>query len=167
LQEHRALDIIGLPVIETTTGKKIAAVEDFLLDEDWGLHGILLDSLHWFSPSRCLKWEQISCGQDAVTIASEKDIIEFECDPAIHTLLTGKSKIIGLPVITKNGNQLGILEDVYFQQDMGKKVTGLEISDGLISDLREGRKKLPASEEATMGKDTIIVPMHSEDHLKV
>jgi uncharacterized protein YrrD len=74
------------------------------------------------------------------------------------SLASGEHKLKGLPVITVNGRQLGFLEDVYFEEKLGRKIEGLEISDGFISDLKEGRKRLPAPDEATIGDDAVIVP---------
>lgn len=164
---RRAQDIIGLPVIEVATGQRLATVEDFLLDEEWNLQGILLDSKHWFSSPRYIRWEDlISIGQDAVTISDEKAILQYDNDLFLHSLLTGNEKITGLPVMTVSGHQLGILEDVYFLQNMGKKIKGFELSDGFISDLQEGRKWLPIPLTITLGKDTILVPVYCEHNLE-
>ncbi|MOA67251.1 hypothetical protein D3C78_1943430 [compost metagenome] len=43
---------------------------------------------------------------------------------------------------------------------MGRQIIGYEISEGFISDLKEGRKWLPMPEKVTIGEDAVIVPIH-------
>lgn len=163
----KAKDIMGLPVIEVTAGKQLGNVKDFLLDsKDWSLQGILLETKHWFSSPRYVECQDvISFGEDAITIKDEQCVKGFESSVEMNCLLNGNRKIKGLPVITVNGNQLGLVEDVYFGEELGKKIIGYELTDGFISDLTEGRFWLPAPEHITFGEDAIIVPLHSDQDL--
>ena len=63
-------------------------------------------------------------------------------------------------MITVGGHELGMVEDVYLDQNWGKQIVGYELSEGFISDLKEGRKWLPMPDSATKGEDAIIVPGH-------
>jgi uncharacterized protein YrrD len=156
---QRAHDIIGLPVISIDTGKRVGTVKDVLITFDWTLMGILLDPKRWFASPRLIAWEHlVSLGPDAVTIADEDVLQNMDEHVDAASLASGEHKLKGLPVITVNGRQLGFLEDVYFEEKLGRKIEGLEISDGFISDLKEGRKRLPAPDEATIGDDAVIVP---------
>jgi uncharacterized protein YrrD len=64
-----------------------------------------------------------------------------------------------------NGNQLGIIEDVYFSKKLGNKIKGFEISEGFISDLTEGRKWLTLPDSVTRGEEAVIVPAHCEEEV--
>jgi uncharacterized protein YrrD len=163
----RLLDIIGLPVIEVSTAKQLGEVEDFVVGSDWRLQGILLGAKHWFSSPKFIYWDNIiSFGEDAVTIPNEA-VLESNTDfTEAHFLVSGSAKIKGLPVITVNGIQLGMVEDVYFEGNMGKNIIGYELSDGFISDLQEGRKWLRAPDKLTIGEEAIIVPVHCEQNLE-
>jgi uncharacterized protein YrrD len=72
----------------------------------------------------------------------------------------------GTPIITVEGHQLGMVEDVYLQQDLGKQIVGFELSEGFLSDIRDGRKWLPLPKEAISGEDAIIVPLHCTQELE-
>jgi len=159
---RRAQDIIGLPVIEIETGKQLGTAKDVLIDRDWNVQGVLLDAKHWFGSLRYIDWDDcISVGDDAVTVKDEQVVREREDDQAdTLLLLNGEFKLKGLPVITVTGEQLGLVEDVYFAKQMDKKIIGYELSGGLITDLKEGRKWIPAPEEAKIGEDAVIVPIH-------
>ncbi len=60
-----------------------------------------------------------------------------------------------------NGRELGMVEDVYFMEDMGI-LMGYELSDGFISDLREGRKVFRPNSPLTWGEDVLIASMEGQ-----
>ncbi|MDF2647071.1 MAG: subunit of photosystem reaction center [Paenibacillus sp.] len=158
---RKAHDLIGLPVITVDSGKQIGQVKDLLVSPDWNIRGILLEVKHWFSSLRYIPWEGIvAAGEDAITIPNESVIREFEHVEECHAFLEGSRKIKGLPVITVGGHKLGVVEDVYLNQNWGKQIVGYELSEGFISDLKEGRRWLPMPVAATKGEDAIIVPVH-------
>ncbi len=158
---RKAHDLIGLPVLTVDSGKQIGQVKDLLVDPDWNIRGIMLEVKNWFSSLRYIPWEGIvAAGEDAITIPNESVIREFEHVEECHAFLEGSRKIKGLPVITVGGHKLGVVEDVYLNQNWGKQIVGYELSEGFISDLKEGRRWLPMPVAATKGEDAIIVPVH-------
>ncbi|WP_127579562.1 PRC-barrel domain-containing protein [Paenibacillus koleovorans] len=164
---RKAQDIMGLPVIEIETGKQIGTAKDFLIDRDWNLQGVLLETKHWFSAPRYVKWDHvISFGADAVTIPDGQSVQTLEDGMELCYFEHGSSKLKGLPIITVNGTNLGMVEDVYFGEQWGKKIVGYELSDGLLADWKDGRKWLPAPEDVTIGADAIIVPGDCDTQLQ-
>lgn len=158
---RKAHELIGLPVLTVDSGKQIGQVKDLLVGPDWNIRGIMLEVKNWFSSLRYIPWEGIvAAGEDAITIPNESVIREFEHVEECHAFLEGNRKIKGLPVITVGGHKLGVVEDVYLNQNWGKQIIGYELSEGFISDLKEGRRWLPMPESATKGEDAIIVPVH-------
>ncbi|MGG1515843.1 PRC-barrel domain-containing protein [Paenibacillus oryzisoli] len=158
---RKAHDLIGLPVFTVDTGKQIGEVQDLLIDPTWNISGIILEAKMWFSALRYVSWEGIvSAGEDAITISNEDVICELAHMNECHPFLEGRSRIKGLPVMTVGGEELGMVEDVYLNGNWGKQIVGYELSEGFISDLKEGRKRLPLPETATIGEDAIIVPVH-------
>ncbi|MCZ8514645.1 PRC-barrel domain-containing protein [Paenibacillus filicis] len=164
----RARDIIGLPVLCVQSGKQSGIVKDMLIGSDWNAVALLLETKSWFSEVTCIEWDDIvAVGDDAVTIDSEEVIRPLEaCTKAGVGLLSGDSQVRGLPVITVNGQQLGVIEDVYLDPDRGKQVIGYELTEGFISDLKEGRKWLPMPESVRVGEDAVIVPVHASEALE-
>ena len=69
--------------------------------------------------------------------------------------LTGYS-LIGKSLFTKEGEQLGLLEDVYFLEEVGT-IVGYKCSDGFFSDILEGKRVVESDEPPAIGKDAIIV----------
>lgn len=120
---RRTRDVIGLPVICVHTGKQVGEVTDLLLDEDWQVQAFLLGAGHWFQEATCVEWEDvIALGEDAVTIKREDAIKPLEAKNTWKLLLGGRHRIKGLPLLTVNGQQLGVVEDVYLDaKKTGKK----------------------------------------------
>ena len=163
----RARDVIGLPIVAINTGKQLGTVRDLIVDERRELTGIVTDTKIWYASSRYIPVDGIvAFGADAVTVQSEEAVEPYEEPMDGMTLVSGKKKMKDLPLITVNGHQLGRIEDVYFEENLGKKIIGYELSDGFISDVMEGRKWLPAPESATIGEDAMIVPVHCEQELR-
>ncbi|NOV04132.1 PRC-barrel domain-containing protein [Paenibacillus planticolens] len=164
---RRAHDLIGLPVLTVDSGKQIGQVKDILIDPEWNIRGIILEAKMWLSSLRYVPWDGVvAAGEDAVTIPNDKVIIEFEHAEECHAFLEGSRAIKGLPVVTIGGDKLGVVEDVYLTQDWGKQIVGYELSEGFISDLKEGRRWLPMPDSATKGEDAIIVPVHCSQEIE-
>lgn len=158
--------VLGQPVVDTESGKQIGTVKDLWVDSAWCIQGVLLESKTWFSGSRSIVWENISSfGEDAVMVSGEHAVGEEEL-PEGWLLLHGSGKIIGFPLLTEDGQQLGQIEDVYFSPEMDKRIIGFELSEGFLTDVRDGRKWLTVPEETLIGEDVIMVPLNSVDNLQ-
>lgn len=163
----KARDVIGLPIVCVETGKQVGHIKDLLIDERWQAKALLLEAKHWFSDMTCVALaDVVALGDDAVTIKKEEAVHSVEEDKYFRTLLCGESKLKGVPVITVNGQRLGMVEDVYLDPIKGIKVIGYELTEGFISDLKEGRKWLPMPDSVKIGEDALIVPVHASDMLE-
>lgn len=69
----------------------------------------------------------------------------------------------GMPVITANGKQLGILEEVYFDEVQGK-IVGYELSDGFVNDVLDGRQVIRHPDQLLFGEDAFVVQLADHEH---
>lgn len=157
---RRAADIVGTKVLDVSVGEIVGYVQDLVFDREGQLQGLLLDKKHWFAKTPFLPIETIhSIGEDMVTISQSPDYQPELIQDGWIRLVNGNGHLKGLPVVTSNGKQLGVLEDVYFQEEMGT-IIGYELSDGFFSDLMEGRRMIKRPHKLFIGKDAII---HQEE----
>lgn len=164
---RKAQDTIGLPVMELESGKILGKVYDLFLNIDQELKGIAIDSKRWFSSVRYIAWEDVvGFGDDAVTIQSSLVLRLVQEEFEWISYMNGARKLKDRPVMTPNGNQIGCITDVYFDTDLGTKVIGLELTDGFISDLKDGRKWLRLPDQVMIGEDAVIVPTECEQALE-
>lgn len=160
--------MIGLAVFEMEGGKQVGKVLDVMLNEDWTISGITLEGKTMFSTSsKVVLWEDIvAYGEDAVMIRNQQAVRKCGAENIQLTFISGNGKLKELPVLTEDGTRIGTVADVYFEQNLGNTITGIEISDGFISDLMEGRKVLPFMPGMTKGENAIMVPPNSEQRLE-
>ncbi|MBA2873600.1 PRC-barrel domain-containing protein [Thermaerobacillus caldiproteolyticus] len=145
----------GLPVYEQHTGKTIGKVSDICFTNTGKVQGLIIESKGWFSRHRYIPLSAIQAiGVDGVFIT------DFHALQPTASFQTGYSLysqrgIAGKPVITTNGKKLGLLEDVYFHEQLGI-IGGYEITDGFFADLMEGKKRVNTV-PFTVGEEAIIV----------
>lgn len=157
--------MIGLAVINVNTGHNLGRVQDLLFDDEGRLRGIQLESKGLWRSKRYIPIEKIlSIGEDALTVGTDDLFSDLDSSSAFHSILNGNQKLKGKPVITTNGLELGHVEDVYFQEEVGR-IIGYELTDGFLSDVVEGRKVMPVPAELTLGNDCLVVPQEMEMQL--
>ncbi|MBD2844559.1 PRC-barrel domain-containing protein [Paenibacillus sp. IB182496] len=163
--------LIGLPMIDQASGRRAGTIQDIWFDEHWQLAGMITRASRWGRRGMTvLRWRHVAaCGEDAVLLheqALEERLPEGEIVRCFHT---GLVRLRNLPVMTLGGLQLGRVSDVYFHQDEGTPIVGYELTDGFISDLREGRRWLRIAaypDQVTLGEDAILVPARAEQDLE-
>jgi uncharacterized protein YrrD len=62
-------------------------------------------------------------------------------------------------MISKSGESLGLLQDVYFHEELGT-IVGYEITDGFFSDITDGKQIIHSEKPPAIGKDAIIVDVN-------
>lgn len=156
---HRAMDVLGLPIISLGTGEEIGVINDILCDMEWRKLGVVVRDGSWFRSGAYIPSDKINAvGEDFLTVESKDAITSMQSVLKQDTIgfLTGKWKLKGKPVLTRNGDFLGSVEDVYFSLNW-EKLVACELSQGWIVDLTEGRKRLPITPTLVLGKNGLIV----------
>jgi uncharacterized protein YrrD len=153
---RRGLDVVGSNVMDVESGEVIGVVRDLLFDREGRLQGILLEKKHWFEQHPFLPIAAIqSIGEDWLMAQQNGQGNPGSQVQLLH-LLKGDQSMVGQPVVTSKGKQLGILEDVYLEQDSGT-IVGYELSDGFFADLMEGRRLIEPPSKFMFGKDAFVV----------
>ena len=156
---HKANDVIGLPVLDLESGQECGIVRDVLYSDDWTFQGLLVEVKALFRKSRFVPVDGIhAIGEDYVVLQNEEVMLPAQDVENCHGVKTGPVAMIGKSVITSNGQRLGQVEDIYFQTEFGE-IVGYELSDGIISDILDGRKAVKHVSSAKMGEDALILPL--------
>ncbi|MFE8703276.1 PRC-barrel domain-containing protein [Cytobacillus sp. FJAT-54145] len=145
----------GLPVIVKSSGNKIGDVYDISISNNGMVKGLLIKKGALFKKMLFIDIQNItSFGQDGVMI-EDSSKVETLKNSADYTF-DSSHKLTGKILMSSKGEKLGLLEDVYFQEELGT-IVGYECSDGFFSDITEGKRVIKTNEPPTIGKDTIIV----------
>ena len=146
---RRTREIVGLPVLDLSSGDSIGWVQDLVLDNDKDeVVGILLEGGHFFQSAKGIpRKDIITFGKDALTV--KRKLVE-------ELKGTRWSDKVGNEVYTQGGEARGTIEDV-FLDDSVEKMVGFEVSDGLFADLLHGRGTILRPRVMIDGKDILIV----------
>ena len=160
---RKARDLVGLPVVELETGETVGEVRDVLFTAGGAFHSLLIERGGLLSAARILGKGQISAiGEDAVTVLNRAGVETFRDETGtVRGLIEGDVHFVGKDVLTQNGNLLGRVEDVYLDDNL-YTIVGYEVSEGFLTDLKEGRKVLRAHPGFMVGGDTLLVPEDTE-----
>lgn len=159
-QSLRTFSLVkGLPVYELTSGTKLGEVFDLGISSDGKVEGVILKKKTLFHKMRFIRMENIeSFGMDGIMVHDSR-VLESVLNPPEHTI-DHHQKLTGKMVMSAEGENLGIVEDVYFLEELGT-IVGYECTDGFFSDLKEGKRVVKSDGPPAIGKDTIIVNVES------
>lgn len=150
---RRARDLIGLPVLNLKSGDAMGWIQDVVFDTTTQkVSGMLLENGHIFHAGKGLPRSTVAAvGKDALTVK----------DNRVQEIQGIKwSEKVGNQVFTQGGEAKGTIQDV-FLDDSAENIVGFEVSDGLFSDLIQGRGAILQENVMVDGKDVLIV----EDHV--
>lgn len=155
---RKSQEVIGLTVTAQESGKQLGAVVDLLFNSEQYFAGCMLEHCGWWRHRRFLPVQNIiQMGKDAVIVKNSAALVPFTKKEKTYTcLLCGDRPLKGRTVLLGSGTFLGLVENVYFSLDMGTLV-GYELSNGLLTDLREGRKLFQVENPVDWNKDILLV----------
>lgn len=151
-------ELLGLPVLDLSTGKQIGEVKDVVIDaEKFQMVGLILAHANWFHSARSILTGQIrSIGEDTITVLNETAIMDTAVlDQANYISL--RETLLGKHIVTAGGKTVGTLSDIVVDEETGA-LTNYEVSDSVIQDLLEGRRIIPLPTAQKIGAEAVIVP---------
>lgn len=153
-------ELLGRPIVAISTGERVDNVRDLVFDHQANqLLGLLVDEGGWFRAARVVPFEAIrSIGEDAIMVDSPESVTTTREDGRLAEVLDSKVSLVGMTLLTTDGQNLGKIADVYFDEHTGR-VEGYEATGGLFADLSSGRTFVPAPESVQIGADAAIVPI--------
>jgi uncharacterized protein YrrD len=144
----------GLPVYDSSSGKAAGIVSDLEISNNGLVKSVVVDMKGLFERDRLISVDDVvSFGTDGVMIKK------------LNTLSSGFEKknhyfchqsLLGKLLYSKEGEKLGIIEDVYFDSNLGT-ILGYEVSEGFFADLSEGKKIIKTNNPIQFGEDIILI----------
>ncbi|MBZ4645551.1 MAG: hypothetical protein PWR27_1890 [Petroclostridium sp.] len=160
-------EIIGLPVISISTGNRIGVVKDIIfISTTKKILALIINNKKIMSNTKAIKVEDIvKAGRSAILVKDEKCVISLDQLPQLPNMKKYRDEIVDLQVYTDSGVNLGTVQDASFDFEIGM-LEEIEISDGIVQDLIEGRKFIPATESIQLEKGIVIVESEKVHQLK-
>jgi uncharacterized protein YrrD len=149
----------GLPVYELSGGKKLGEVCDVSISSNGSVVGLLVKNGAFIKKMRQIKIADVaSFGSDGIMIKDQSALGHVEPEPE-YTFEHSQS-LAGKQLLSSDGEQLGLLDDVYFSEELGT-IVGYELTDGFFSDIANGKRVIKSIGPPAIGKDAIIVTVKS------
>lgn len=149
----------GLPVYELKSGSKLGEVCDLSISSTGNVKGLLIKKKTLFKKMNFIDIKNIvSFGWDGVMVGHQ-EVLEPIHTPPEYTI-EHKRSLVGKMVMSAEGEKLGLIEDVYFMEELGT-IIGYECTDGFFSDIKEGKRVVKTVQSPAIGKDAIIVNVKS------
>ena len=154
----KAKALLGLPLILIDTGKKIGDVKDILFSQDKKkVLGFLIDKGGWFKGAKIVLFKDISkISKDAIIIQDSEAIMTNTKIPEVEKILEKEYYLFDMQVLDDQGNDIGHIENIIFDEKNGK-ILSLEISEGVVEDVINGRLTIPLLEGVNLEKEIVKV----------
>ncbi|MFB6468037.1 PRC-barrel domain-containing protein [Cytobacillus sp. Hz8] len=145
----------GLPVYTLQTGSRIGQICDISISSNGMVKGLIVKKGTFLKRNCFIDIQNVaSFGWDGIMVEDETVLKPLK-KPEPYTF-ESRQRLTGKMLMTSQGERLGILEDVYFKEELGT-IVGYECSDGFFSDITEGKRVVKTDEPPAIGKDAIIV----------
>jgi len=145
----------GLPVYELASGQKLGEVCDVSISSNGSVVGLLVKKGAFVKKTCQVKVDNVaSFGCDGIMVNSLSALEALETEPE-YTFEHNQS-LAGKMLLSKEGEQLGLVDDVYFMEELGT-IVGYELTDGFFSDIKNGKRVVKSIGPPAIGKDAIIV----------
>ncbi|WP_129597673.1 PRC-barrel domain-containing protein [Anaerophilus nitritogenes] len=152
----RGSECIGLPVLCLDERCRITTVKDILYcTENFKVFSFLIKEGGYFYEPKMIFFKDI--------LEIHENSIKIQNQKSVHTIkrkiekVNSIQSIIGLEIITIDGNTIGMVQDVLIEVGTGKIVNFI-LSESLFDDLMEGRPQLPVTNVFEVHDRSIILP---------
>lgn len=150
----------GLPVYCSSSADLLGHVTNVCLSSKGFIFGLMMDGKGLFQRNRVVPLDSIyAVGDNGVMVEERDKLLSLHEMKKQYTYNT-YDDLCNKAVLTKEGEKLGLLEDVYFSEKMDT-IEAYELTDGFFADIAEGKKVVKASgEPLSIGKDAIVIELY-------
>ncbi len=153
---ERFSDVSGVPVICAETGEKAGTVETVVCKENDRVLGFLVNVGRLGNRYGFVFMEDvIDADKNLVTVFSKKNILRKKGIVREYRK-NGSWSWLNKKVISDDGKLLGTIKDGVFDVNSGK-ISEIELSLGILEDLRDGRRRFRIEEDTEFGEEFIVL----------
>ena len=149
--------VIGQDVYSLADGRRVHSVKDLLVSDDHDtIVALLVDEGGLLGTSTIVPIEAVHrFGPHAVMIEDATSVIPASADTRVAATLDRKASLLGTVVVTTEGERVGKIGDMYFDEVSGA-ILGYEVSGGTVGDVMRGTSWLPRASVSVIGPDAVI-----------
>jgi len=155
--ERRGSDLIGKPIITFDTGRRLASVEDLLVDPERNqVLALLIDSGAVFASAKVVPYGHIkSIGENAIVVPKHDVIYQVSRIPELKRVMDRRT-VKGMRVYSETGDRLGTVGDMIIDDQTGE-VLYYEVTGGALGDAMKGKRTIVPAEILNMGERVLYI----------
>ncbi|MED4312481.1 PRC-barrel domain-containing protein [Heyndrickxia coagulans] len=155
----KSTQILGQPIISISEGAEIGKVKSFVINPDKGSVDFLtIEHEDWQVSVKAIPFKKVvGIGEYAVTVESDRAVIDLNEIPIADQLVNKKIRIVGAKVMTRKGELVGEVKEFYADENTGK-ILGIVLQTG------ESETILSADFVMTYGRDIVVVEEEAPGH---
>ncbi|MEH7236134.1 PRC-barrel domain-containing protein [Bacillus sp. JJ1562] len=147
-----------LPVYDENSAEILGRIADLCITSDGKVSALIMKGKGLFERDRVVPIQCVSSiGDDGIMVSDVQMLerLDNEADTPTYFLHTHHG-LFRKPLLSSEGQKLGLLEDVYFTEEVGT-IIGYEVTDGFFADITEGKKVVKTEKPLKIGEDVIVV----------
>ncbi|WP_026689116.1 PRC-barrel domain-containing protein [Alteribacter aurantiacus] len=149
----------GTPVFLLENGSTVGKINDLFVDDDGCVIGFWVAGRKWWRKRKFLRMDAIvKTDPSAIFIKDANDLSVLP--DSLFRFHVGRNHLFGKPLLTEDGAVTGLLEDVYFLDDLGT-IVGYEVTNGFYSDFTEGKHVVKSTMPLQVEKNRLVLRTHS------
>ncbi|HHY82281.1 MAG TPA: hypothetical protein GX505_06335 [Clostridiales bacterium] len=153
--------ILGLPVIDGSTGKRLGVVKDLYVNgQSAKLDGFYVTDKGWGNKTIGIPFDDVTIGNDAIIAEGNLSAVSRHSELNRGEL----EKLLGKKVVREDGLELGYISDIILDPLTGR-IDGLELSESVIGDLMSGRRILPYEPHEYTNGDILVISMEQAERI--
>ncbi|MBS4535378.1 PRC-barrel domain-containing protein [Clostridium sp. D2Q-14] len=158
-------EIMTFNIFADYLGDNIGTVKRIIFSKkNFRISAILICKNGLFRGNKIIRYKNIfSIGKDFIMIEKKNSIENLKDFPEIDKQMHDYNDMIGLPVLIKNGETLGYINDILFEEKNGK-IKGFVLTDGVIQDILDGRNVLPCIKGMNICNNALILDKQFKDN---
>lgn len=147
--------VVGMPILALKEGRKVGHVHDLLVNLE-----------HKFAAGICavnilkrkcsILLTNVTYTDGGMVIQDEGMIEKSDNELSLRKKLIGVKDMLNKKVLTNKGDDLGRINDIYFDLDVGT-IDAVEVTDGIIQDIISGRKIIPVIGNIVIKEEGIFI----------
>ena len=148
--------ISGARILSEKTGKQLGVAESVICTGTNGVFGLLLQTGGFQNRYGFVCVEDIASTEAGRIYVFHEDCVQKNKKQIQQYRKEGAWKWLNRKAVTPDGKLLGTISDGLFDVREGK-ISQIELSLGVMEDLREGRRRLCLTEDTEFGKEFLVL----------
>lgn len=138
-------------------GEKIGMICDLCIQGDGRVTDVIIQENGLFGKKFKVPLKELHFqNNDSVIMSKAHPLIPYRDVEEEHYTMNHCNPLLKRKSFTQDGEMLGLLDDVYFMEEVGT-IVGYELTDGFFSDISHGKKVIRPSHPPKIENEAIIL----------